>query len=510
MNVDARSRGAPRGKRLAVARFWYEGNAFSPLRADQAAFERYEWRNGTQALAAAKDTATELGGVADFARSHPEWQVVTLRCAAALPAGPIDDAVYDRFIREVHDGLDAGLADGGWDAVYLSLHGAAITVARQTPELDFVRAVREQLPGVPMGASFDLHGNLAPELASLLDVMSVYRTHPHVDMAATAQRVLDDLLRCAAGTLKTCRVLRNEGLLVPSFNMRTDVGPMRELQQAARAATTGAIREVGVLGGFPYSDTLDTGASVFVVSDAMLDPDGDGAAKAADAMMERFRQLAPQFHMRLPSPAEAIASALAFRSDGTIAVTDPADNPLSGGGGDTPGLFRALLEARPGAAALFASFADPSVVAAARRAGPGASLDVTLGARYGGQFGEAVAVRATVERLTGGIFRNVGPMENGVERHFGGSAVLIVDEQPTLRVIVTEQVVPADDPAFYALHGIDPLSLRLLCVKAKNHFRAAFAQRCAAIIDCDAPGPACLDLSKLPFRNARIRRGGYR
>jgi microcystin degradation protein MlrC len=25
-------------------------------------------------------------------------------------------------------------------------------------------------------------------------------------------------------------------------------------------------------------------------------------------------------------------------------------------------------------------------------------------------------------------------------------------------------------------------------VKAKNHFRAAFGQRCAAIIDCDAPG----------------------
>jgi microcystin degradation protein MlrC len=55
----------------------------------------------------------------------------------------------------------------------------------------------------------------------------------------------------------------------------------------------------------------------------------------------------------------------------------------------------------------------------------------------------------------------------------------------------------------YALHGVDPASLRLLCVKAKNHFRAAFAQRCAAIIDCDAPGPACVDLSRLPFRNAR-------
>ena len=51
--------------------------------------------------------------------------------------------------------------------------------------------------------------------------------------------------------------------------------------------------------------------------------------------------------------------------------------------------------------------------------------------------------------------------------------------------------------------GIDLKSLRLLCVKAKNHFRAAFASRCAAIIDCDTPGPACLDLTQLPFRHLR-------
>jgi microcystin degradation protein MlrC len=73
-----------------------------------------------------------------------------------------------------------------------------------------------------------------------------------------------------------------------------------------------------------------------------------------------------------------------------------------------------------------------------------------------------------------------------------------------VRIIVTEQVVPADDPAFFALHQVDLATLRLLCVKAKNHFRAAFAQRCSEIIDCDAPGPACVDLTQLPFRNLRV------
>jgi microcystin degradation protein MlrC len=484
-------------KRLAAARFWYEGNAFSPLRAGFDAFARCEWTRGVAALAAAEGTATELAAVATFARQNPSWEVAALRCASALPAGPIDDALFDAFAQELHDGL----VEREWDAIYLSLHGAAVTVKRQTPELDLVRMVRGLFPKVPIGASFDLHGNMAPAFAELLDVASVYRTHPHVDMAETATRVLDDLVRCAEGTLRTQRALRNDGVLLPSFNMRTTQGPMRELEQAARDATKGAIREVAVFGGFPYADTIHTGASVFVVSDAALDPQASEAQRTAGAMMDVIHRLAPAFEVKLPTAAEAVAKALAISRPGLVAVTDPADNPLSGGAGDTPGLLRALLDAKVGVAAVFASLADPAVVSAAAT---GATMNVTLAARYGTQFGAPVAVRAIVERETDGRFRNVGPMQNGVERHCGRSVVLRAADQPNVRIIVTEQVVPNDDPAFYALHGIDLDATRLLCVKAKNHFRAAFATRCIEIIDCDVPGPACLDLSKLPFRNVHI------
>ena len=158
--------------------------------------------------------------------------------------------------------------------------------------------------------------------------------------------------------MKTRRALRNEGLLLPSFNMRTSAGPMRELEDAARGATTGAIREVAVFGGFPYADTVHTGASVLVVSDASLDPQGIEAERVAQAMSDRMRALAPAFDVRLPSASQAIAKALASTRPGLIAVTDPADNPLSGGGGDTPGMLRALLEARVAVPTLFASFAD--------------------------------------------------------------------------------------------------------------------------------------------------------
>jgi microcystin degradation protein MlrC len=41
-------------------------------------------------------------------------------------------------------------------------------------------------------------------------------------------------------------------------------------------------------------------------------------------------------------------------------------------------------------------------------------------------------------------------------------------------------------------------------VKAKNHFRAAFAPLCSRIIDVETSGPASLDVKNLPLRRRRM------
>jgi len=492
-------------KRLAVARLWFEGNAFGPVSTGLTQFEQYEWQTGIDVLRTMRGTATELGAVARFADTHHDWEVTVLRCAAALPAGPIEDAVMQQYMQELREGLQAGMQKGGWDAIYLSLHGAAITQSSETPELDIARMIRELLPNTPMGASFDLHGNMSPEWATILDFASVYRTHPHVDMDETAERVLNGLLNIVDKGLHTHRIIVNEGIILPSINMRTvPGGPMHALEQAAREATLWPVLEVAVFGGFPYADTAVTGASVFAISDANADPTGHAARTAAHNVMVRIRALAADFRVTLPSAKQALEHALSSTKQGLLAVTDSGDNPLSGGGGDTPGLFSAILEISPNVPTLFASFADPDTVKIAQQAGVGYTISTTLGGRHGSHFGAGVRVQATVERLTDGRFLNSGPMQTGVERRCGASTVLRIHGLPSLHVIVTEHVVAADDPAFYELHGIDLTTLRLLCVKAKNHFRAAFATRCSEIIDCDAPGPACLDLSQLPFKNSHI------
>ncbi len=495
-------RGDHTGRRLFVARFFHEGNSFGPLIADRAAFERHEWFRAREAIERAAGSNHELAALPPFARHHPQWRLAVSRCAAAIPSGPIDDAVFEAFLAEVLADLDSALAAGGVDAVYLSLHGAAMTVSRPGPELDLVAAIRARLPRVPLAATFDMHANMHPRLGELLTVAGGYRTHPHLDMRDVAARTLERLARLVERGMRTVGRIENTGVLLPSINMRTADGPMRRLQAlAARAEDEDGIVAASVFGGFPYADAAHAGASAMVFSDADRDADGALARNAARRLADAIRASRDDFHIRLPSPREGIARALASTTAGLIGITDAADNPYSGGAADTPGLLAALLEASPAVPCVFASFADADLVEQASQAGIGHPFDARLGARHGVQFGEAVVARVEPLRFTEGRYRGTATLLDGADIHLGPTVVLAVAGRPNIRILVTSRVDPGIDPAFFALHGIDLARERLLLVKGKNHFRAAAGTACVEIIDVDAPGPACLDFASLPYRH---------
>jgi microcystin degradation protein MlrC len=269
---------------------------------------------------------------------------------------------------------------------------------------------------------------------------------------------------------------------------------MRELQARALSLVQPPLLDVSVYGGFAYANSSNIGASVM----AWAYGSPEAAQQAVDAVYADLARLQQAFEIELIGAAEGITRALA--TPGLVAVPDAADNPLSGGIGDTPGLLRAVLDAGIGAPVVLASFADEAIVARARAAGVGRALQVALGGQRTAAYGAPVAIEMHIERLTDGVFVNTGPMERGARVDCGPSVVL---RSGDLRVIVTAHVAPCNDPGFFDLHGIDLASTRLLAVKAKNHFRGAFAERCAAIVDVDLPGPATLDLRRLPLARPR-------
>jgi microcystin degradation protein MlrC len=477
-------------KRIAIARLWHEGNSFSPAMTTLADFRRREWVAGEDARRFYADSATELGAAVAFAGARPDYQISFLRCAAAPPAGPVIEADFQR----IRDEIVSGLAGGGWDGVYLSLHGALVTEARPTADLDFLTQVRATIGVTPLAISFDLHANLGQPLLDLADIVVGYKTYPHIDMVDTGRRTLELLAQTLDRGTKLTIALRKLPAILPSFNMRTTDGPMTEIAALARQwEQQPGVLDATVFGGFAYGDTPHAGPTVVVstAGDAAL------AVRAADDLLAALAARRDRFYVSLPDPATGLAQALAA-PPGTAAVLDPSDNPLSGGIGDTPGLFRALMEARPSVPTVFAFFHDPAAVAGAHEAGVGGRLALQLGARLTTDYGPSVAFAGRVTRLTDGRFRNEGPMEANLPVQLGRTAVIA---DGSITVIVSESCQAPNDPAYFALHGIDLSQVRLLCVKAKNHFRAAFAPHLAAIVEIDAPGPASPDLRQYPFRH---------
>jgi microcystin degradation protein MlrC len=478
--------------RLAIARLWHEGNSFSPVPTGIEAFEASEWTAGEAARAVYRGTRTEIGGALDFLDENPAWQATFLRMAAAIPGGPVPRALFDRICAEIV----GGLSGGGFDAVYLSLHGALVVEDLPLADLDLVRRVRAAIGrGVWLAASFDLHANMHPDLATLLDVATGYRTHPHVDMHETGRRALAMLKDALEGRTRPTGAIAKLGAILPSINMRTADGPMAEMEALARdAEARPGVLDVSVFGGFSYGDTPAAGGAVMVFCDG----DRARAEEKASRLVGEYGARRDRFFVWLPNVAQGLDQAL----DGgalPAAIVDAGDNPYSGGIGDTPELLRAVLSRAPDVPTVVAFYWDPDLVRRAVDVGVGGAIEGTLGARLTRAYGDPVPFSGRVSLLTDGRFRNRGPVLGGMAVDLGPTAVIDIG---TVRVIVTSRCASPSDPGFFDLHGIDVTTVGLLCVKAKNHFRAAFAGVMARMIDVDAPGPAALDIASFDFRHA--------
>lgn len=481
------------GTRLAIARLWYEGNSFNPVITRLPRFHDREWVRGEEAVSFHAGTATEIGGALEFLDRHRDWRPTFLRCASASPGGPVRQEDLDAICDEIVDGI----ASAPFDAVYLSLHGAALGTGEPCPERRLLQRVREVVgPAVPVAASFDMHACLDPVIGELVDIVTGYHTYPHVDMAQTARRALQLLDRCLRGEIDPRVTLQPVPMLPPSHRMGTDHGPMAELVSLATAAAReDGIHDATVFGGFAYADSPHAHVTVSLCHERRCDP-APVRDRLARAALDRHRD----FLVTLPTAAAGLAEARRRIEAGAsrpVALLEPADNPLSGGLADATGLLRAVLDGADALATVFAYFHDPDLVDKAHRLGEGMPILAHFGGRLAREFGEPVVLAGKVLRLTDGRMTNVGPMEHGVDVRLGRTAVIGRD---TLQVVVAETSHGVYDPAWCTLHGIDLASTELFCVKAKNHFRAAFAPLCDAIIEVDTPGPAPLDLSRLDYR----------
>src|SRR5688572_16693518 len=249
--------------RIAIARLWHEGNSFSPVRTTLADFRRREWAHGEGVAGLYAGTRTEIGAVLDFFSKERGLTPIFLRCAAAPPGGPVEEADLQQIFGEIVEGVRRARADG----LYLSLHGALIGTQTLAADLQLLTRLREALGPKALAVTFDLHANLDPAIARLADIVVGYKTYPHVDMYETGAKALRLLYASLRGTIEPVVAVAKVGAVLPSFRMRTDAGAMADIESAARQHEHAPILDVTPFGGFAYGDSPCAGAAVAATAD---------------------------------------------------------------------------------------------------------------------------------------------------------------------------------------------------------------------------------------------------
>jgi len=478
--------------RIAIAQISHETNAFSPLRTGMDDFAGRGLHFGPDILPAYRGTKTGLGAFLEYLEKA-QAEIVPTLSATAVPSGLVRRETYQAFKDRLLAELDKQQPVQG---VLLALHGAMVVEGIPDAEGDLLQALRKGLgPGIPIVATLDLHANVTETMVNTATGLFGFDTNPHVDAYERGLEAAAFLFDVLQGKLRPVMALVKPPLMPPTINMRTDEGPMVAIFQRARQweAQPGVIN-VSVFGGFPFSDIAEAGFGVV----ALTDNDRSLAEKAAGDVATLAWTLRRQFLKPLVPAEEAVTRAMRAPA-GPVILADVADNPGGGGSGDTTHLLATLLKL--GAQDVgFALIWDPEAVAKACAAGVGGEVTLRLGGKVEPAHGGPVDLTGRVKAISDGVFVNRGPMATGVEVRAGRS-VLFASQG--LEIIITERRVAPNDPEIFRHLGVEPAAKKILVLKSRGHFRAAFGPLAKEIIEVDCPGFASPNLSWFNYRHVR-------
>jgi len=360
----------------------------------------------------------------------------------------------------------------------------------------FLHDIRQAVgPQVPIVCTLDLHATVTQLMLDSCNALFGFDTNPHIDSYERAVEAVNVCTAIAKGEIKPVMALRKPPMMPPTINMRTTEGPMVKIfKRAYEMERDPAVINVNVAGGFPFVDTEESGFSVVVITNN----DRELAEKYAQELSDFAWSLRREFLKSLTPVPEGVKRAMEAEK-GPVILADVADNPGGGGSGDGTVVLKTLLDMRARNVG-FALIKDPESVDKAIKAGVGATVTMMVGGKTDDFHGPPVRITGRVKTITDGVFIHKGPMGTGSMGEIGRSVVLEVNG---VELIVSELKMAPNDPEIFRRHGIEPTEKKILVVKSRGHFRAAYEPFAKEIIEVDAPGVASPNLKQFPYKHVR-------
>ncbi len=484
--------------RVAAAQISHETNVFSVVKTDLTAFERSGLAYGPSIVDRERGTNSAFGGFVEGAEANG-FELIPIMSVWATPSGAVTGDAIRKLVSDLQHGLRAS---DRLDGVLLALHGAMVSEIDDDGDGFILESVREVVgPAIPVICTLDLHANITERMVRAATVLIGYDTYPHVDMAVRAREAADLLVRVIAGDVRPVSAFVKPPMAPTSQNMITDRDPMRSLVALAHGMEKQRhVLNVTLSCGFPPSDVFDTGVTTLVTTDN----DPDLAAQLAHELALQTWVSRDGFLGGVTSFEEAaeILRRLPARPEKPLVLVDIGDNPWSGSPGDSAEILRFLLELETENAAV-AMVVDPQSVERCIEAGVGSWVDLQLGGKTDRLHGDPLPLHGYVRLISDGRYVNSGPMMAGLPVDLGPTVVLECGDRRGPEVLITSYAETPIDLNVFRAHGIEPTAKRVIGLKGKGHFRAAFEPIAERVVLVEGPGISGSDFRRLPFKHIR-------
>jgi microcystin degradation protein MlrC len=477
--------------KILVARLNHETNTFSPIATPLKSFGDNGPLYGQEAYQASKNTRTGIAAYIDVLEQAGH-EVVVACSATANPSGTVCAKAYTHLCDTIVS------AAKGCDAVALDLHGAMVAENSEDGEGDLLERIRAALPNAPIAVAFDLHGKMTDKIINNSDIVISFKTYPHVDMYETGAHAGRLLVEMINQRIQPKLAWRRLPLTLNTLCSRTDIGPMHEAVELARAAEAQGMLGVSVLAGFPLADIAAPCISVVVVSDN----DAQAAEDVAQRIAEFIWSRRSDFIYKNEPLETSIARAKAIANEpsaGPVLLLDHGDNCMSGGTCDDMNVLHEAL--KQGLEDIVVGpICDPEAVDQLIKAGLNATVTLQVGDKVPlTQLGVTHSLRpltGIVSAISDGQYIVSGPTYTGQRIHMGRTVCL---DLPQAKVMITETPQEHWDLGIFSHIGIDAPSHRFILLKSRMYCRPVFAPIAKALIECDGGGVTGADHNRFPY-----------
>jgi microcystin degradation protein MlrC len=474
-------------KTIAVAELKQETDVVSTVKSTLADLDL---NYGEEMISIAIKNKEQMGGflaaVKDFGAG--KITVVPILRARAIPGGPIEREIYERFKREILEGLrNIKKLDG----IYLDLHGAMGVDGLNDPEGDLLQAIRDEYGmSLPIATTYDLHGNMTEKKAKLATFIVGYKTSPHRDMFATGYSAGKILIKTINGevhpvmTVNKMRLLRGGGQTMDFLPpMDSIFNRMKEMEKIP------GVLSVSNFTVHIWLDEADMGWSTVAVTD------GDKAL--ADKLADEIADLdwaARDYPLtqKLYAPSEAVKAARdawVERLTGITMFCDLSDAVGAGAPGESTWILKALMEEGSDMVS-YIPVRDSQEVDQLWNAPLNQTVTVTVGGKLDKIYNQPY-------KFTGQVFSKGEISEPWSKANIRS----IVLKNKGVHLILTEFGVGVYYPSFFTNIGLDLWKADIVVVKNLFPFRFGFLKYNRKTFNVITPGTTNIDVFQIKYKN---------